>query len=494
MDILQQIASGMNKEEVRHFKLWLNSTNASDDRKDVTLYDYIRKSGVKYEEDFIFRKLYGKGNKNSFYRLKNRLLEDLGYNLTLLHYGKHETNGLFLLMSLHNIFMARNQPDIALYYLKKAERRAQQLEHFEMLDMIYASYVRISADLTEINPELYIEQRRENAVKLNRIRETDQVLAAVTYRLKLSQNYGKRDVGLLKLLDHAIKEFAGDDSIRNSKSFQSRMFRAATQILIQNHNFIELEKFSLATYHRFLSEKWFDKTNHETKIQMLIYIINATFKNKKYRESLDFAEILGEELSAHHNLLYDKYLFFYYNALVINYAQLDLNRGLKALEEAEAEMKAKRNPYYNFFILLNKATLLFFQKKYNEAIRNLVKLYVNDHYKNADVSFKLKIAVAECIMQYESGEESTTLKRVEQVKKQFYKQLEIADFKRERFILNLIPQLVVNPSIELNKKLFREIYRFAKAKVKEAVADGEVLRYQSWLAPKVKLNISDLSK
>ncbi len=486
--MLNNIVAVMNKEEVRHFKLWLNSTNASDERKDILLFDYIRKSEDKYDEPLIFKKLYREKNKNSFYKLKHRLQEDIASNLALLHFGKHEANNLFLFLSLYNIFNSRNQPNIALYYLKKAEKRAQQTENFELLDIIYANFVRLSGDLTEINPEAYIQKRRENAINLNKIRETDQVLAAVTYRLKLSQNYGKRDVGLLKLLDNTIKEFAEDDSIKHSKSFQTRIFRAVSQTLIQNHNFVELEKFMLSTYKKFLDEKWFDKTNHETKIQMLIYIINSTFKNRKFRESLDYAETLGEELSAFSNLLYDKYLFFYYNALVINYAQIDLARGLKALDEAEREMKSKKNSYYDFFILLNKANLLFFQRKTNDAIRNLVKLYLNDHYKKTDISFKMKIAVAECIMQYESGDEESCVKRVEQVKKQFKEQFSSDDFKRERFILKLIPQLVATGSLDSSKKLLNEVKKFVISPVKDSVEDGEVLRYRAWLAPKIGAN------
>ncbi len=492
MDILNNIISVMNKEEVRNFKLWLNSTNASNARKDILLFDYIRKAGDKYDEDFVFRKLYTEKDKNSFYRLKHRLQEDIGYNLTLLHFSKHESNNLYLFLSLYNIFISRNQPDIALYYLKKAEKRAQQIENFELLDIIYASFVTLSSNHTGINPEVYIQQRKENAVKLNKIREADQVLAAVTYRLKLSQNYGKRDVGLLKLLDTSIKEFAGDDSIKRSKTFQTRVFRALSQILIQNHNFIELEKFMLTTYKKFVDEKWFDKSNHETKIQMLIYIINATFKNRKFSESLDYAETLGEELSAFNNILYDKYLFFYYNALVINYAQIDLARGLKALDEAEREMKSMKNSYYDFFILLNKANLLFFQRKTNDAIRNLVRLYANDHYKKTDTSFKLKIAVAECIMQYESSDADTSLKRVEQVKKQFKIQLTADDFKRERFILKLIPDLITSIALEKDKKLFSLVKKFVTAPVKGSVEDGEVLRYRAWLAPKVGIQPTDL--
>jgi len=490
--MLNNVIAVMNKEEVRNFKLWLNSTNASLQRKDILLFDYVRKSADKYDEESIFKKLYKETDKNSFYRLKNRLLEDIGYNLSLLHFSKHESNNLYLLLGLYNIFISRDEPEIALFYLKKAEKRALQIENFELLDIIYASFVKLSSDQTGINPEVYIRRRKENAAKLDKIRETDQALAAVTYRLKLSQNYGKQDVGLLKLLDATIKEFAADDSIRQSKTFQTRIFRAVSQILIQNHNFIELEKFMLATYKRFLSEKWFDKSNHETKIQMLIYIINATFKNRKFRESLDYAEALGEELSAFNDLLYKKYVFFYYNALVINYAKTDLARGLKALEEAEREMKDIKNSYYDFFILLNKASLLFFQKKSIEAIKNLVKLYLNDHYKKTDASFKVKIATAECIMQYESGDEESALKRVEQVTKQFKLQLQSADFKRERFVLNLLPRIITTKDLKAGSKLHNEITRFVCAKVDESVEDGEILRYRAWLAPKIGIEADTL--
>ncbi len=484
----------MNKEEVRNFKLWIHSTNSHEARKDVLLFDYARKAGDKYDEDHIFKKLYGSGDKNSFYRLKNRLQEDLGYNLCLLHFGKHEANNLFLWLSLYQIFTTRNQPQLAFYFLKKAEKRAYSNENFEMLDIIYAGFVKLSADLASINPEEYIERRKENAIKLNKIRETDQTLAAVTYRLKLSQNYGKRDAGLLKLLDTTIKEFANDEAIRSSKTFQMRVFRAVSQILIQNHNFPELEKFSLNTYHKFLHEKWFDKTNHETKLQMLVYIINSTFKNRKFVESLDYAETLGEEMSAYNNQYYDKYLFFYYNSLVINYAQIDFGRGLKALDEMEREIKGKKNAYYEFFILLNKATLLFFQKKHNEAIRNLVRLYGNDHYKKADMGFKLKIAAAECIMQYESGDKDMVYKRVEQVIKQFRQPLKADDFKRERFILKLIPSLTAIAKLQEHKKLFSEVKKFVSAPVKGSTEDGEVLRYRAWLAPKVGIRGEDLTE
>ena len=68
MQLLNKVIAVMNKEEVRNFKLWLNSTNASSARKDILLFDYIRKSADKYDEDSVFKKLYPDDDKNSFYR------------------------------------------------------------------------------------------------------------------------------------------------------------------------------------------------------------------------------------------------------------------------------------------------------------------------------------------------------------------------------------------------------------------------------------------
>ena len=58
MDILNQIISGLNKEEVRFFKMYLSRIETDDNRKDIQLFDYIRKSGNRFEDELIFKKLY----------------------------------------------------------------------------------------------------------------------------------------------------------------------------------------------------------------------------------------------------------------------------------------------------------------------------------------------------------------------------------------------------------------------------------------------------
>ena len=90
MDILNKIIQSLNKEEVRFFKLYSNRILSNETRKDLLLFDFIRKNGEDYNENKIFKKLYNKNSKNHFYRLKNRVAEDLNKSITIQHYSNSE--------------------------------------------------------------------------------------------------------------------------------------------------------------------------------------------------------------------------------------------------------------------------------------------------------------------------------------------------------------------------------------------------------------------
>lgn len=55
MDILNSIVAGMSKDQVRYFKVYLSRSHDRDDRLDIQLFDYMRKSGEEYDEERIFK-------------------------------------------------------------------------------------------------------------------------------------------------------------------------------------------------------------------------------------------------------------------------------------------------------------------------------------------------------------------------------------------------------------------------------------------------------
>jgi len=252
---------------------------------------------------------------------------------------------------------------------------------------------------------------------------------------------------------------------------------------LQTHNYQQLEKFMRKTIDAFQNENWFDKSNHDTKLQMLVYLINALFRNEKYTESLAYAEQLGEEIKSFNKLHFDKYVFYFYNSLYINYARTDIDKAIRALDDLDKVMKQLKNSYYEQFILLNKSTLLFERKKFNDAIRQLVRLYLNDSYRNASETFKLKVAVAEMIMQYESGDLSVFKNRLGQVRKQFASVLKKQENNRDKTFLNILEKMM-DKDWRANKALAKSVKAFiVPAKASEG-EESELLNYRQWLSVK----------
>ena len=481
MDTLHSLISSLNKEEIRFFKLYTQRYATGAGGLGSRLLDLMRKEDEP-DEDEIFKKLYKKPeDKNTYYRLKNRLQEDICDTLSLLHFGKNESNNLHRTICIHNILLEKGKHELAYYFMKKAEKRARQTDNYELLDLIYANLVKLSNDVIDINPEEYIAKQSENALMLNRVRQMDQVLAALNYRIKLTQNFQKGNESLLKLVDKTAKDFSKDKSISENRNFQIKIYRAISQAMVQKKKYKELEPFLLKTYSNFESKKWFDKDTHDVHLQMLVYIGNTLYTNKKFKESLEYTKQLGLEMVKYDKLLYEKYLFFYYNSLALNYSKTNGNMAFATLDEFEQINKKNKNSFYDQFIHLNRAIFYFDADKYSEAVRSIIKLYVNDYYRQTDRSFKLDIEIAEVIMQYETGDKSTVEKRIKQIRKS-YKDLLIDErLKHDNSLLNILYILAQNDKEGPENKINTMIKNLIKEMQKEQESATHVINHLTWL-------------
>jgi hypothetical protein len=486
MNILPEIIGLLNKEEIRGFKLFANRTNASVGRKDILLFDYIKKNRFEYADEKIFKKLYGGKEKNAFYRLKNRLLEDIGVSLSLLHYNSSEINYVLNNYLLAKLFISKNKWQIALFYMSKAEKKAREIESFELLDMLYNEYIKLSHEVLDINPEEYITKRKENRLQLNRLQEIDDVLAAVIYRVKISQNFGKGNEKINELLSKTVNTFANSKEIKNSPLLRFKIYHSLSRILLQQHNYKALEKYLLKTYNEFSKEELFTRNNHDTKLQMLTYISNTLFKNNKINESLVYAGQLDEAMKEFSGLLYDKYLFYYYNILVNNYAKTNVEKAIEILDEAKEQKVIQSHPVYIGFVYLNLAVSYFGIKNFKSALKSVVKLYMLDSYKALDAALRFKIAVVELMIRYELNDFDYIEQRIGQLKKEFRKEFALPDFENEVQFIKIISLLMNTVSVKLDKKALGMIRQFiTKLQGLKLTEAQEIINYADWLQSKI---------
>jgi hypothetical protein len=485
MDILNQIIEKLTKDELRFFKFYLGAV-PGDDRKDLLLVDYVRQAGNKFDEEKVIQKLkYSTSDKNSYYRLKNRVIEDIGNSLSLLHTHKNKLYELQHYLTLYHIYHSKTLFKPCVVYLKKAERLALSIENYELLDIVYSHFIRLSGDLIEINPDEYILLREANAKLVTQLRDLDDVLATVTYKLKLSQNFGSSDNQALQNLQSKVGDIAKRTTSHYSKNLQTRIYKALSQVLLQQHNYPALEKFVKDNFQRFEKENWFDHENHELKLQMLTYCSNALYKNNKHKESLDYTSKLGEALEEYKRQHYDRFLFFYYNLQILNNAVLNPSQALKILDGYEQLMRRKKNYFYDVFIYLNRSGLLYDLGRFNEALKSLVKLYVSDNYRKADEAFKFKVEVSELIITFEARDYDTLTYRIEQVKKAYKKFGAIKEYKFDFSLIELLLQMAVSKNVKRDETVQKLIKSLLKARPQKASEDTEIIRYRDWLENKL---------
>lgn len=480
MDVLNQIVNILSKDEVRFFKLFAHRQQSNDERKDLLLFDLIRKSGVETADDKLHKKLYGEGDKNSFYRLKNRLIEDINKSLSLQHYSDSELLFIYHLMSLVRIYIGKNEFQLAFHFLKKAEQWALKIENHELLDNIYGEFIQLSHQLLIINPEKYIGLRIENSVKVNQLRQMDDLLAVVSYRLKVSQNFGEKQNNLLELLENATQQFVNEPSVVKTARFRFKLYGLVSQLLLQKKDFLNLEVYLLKSWETFNKENLFNKNNHDSKLQMLTYIVNTLFKNKKINDSLAYAEKLNISMKEYNNLYFDRYEIFYYNSLVNNYSTYDVNKAIELLKEMQQNKNVNKVPFYELFIYLNLATSYFDLKQFNQSIKNLNKLYLIDAFKKADDTLKFKISIAELIIRYELKDGDLWKYRYDQIVKDYSVALSKDINEKEKDFILILKKASIAPSGIKDKELKEEIQLYIN-KYADAEHEDEIIDYIIWL-------------
>ena len=392
---LDTIVQSLSKEEIRFFKLFLKRTD-NKNRKDVDLFDLIRRKNGDYTTKDALKIL--KTNPNNYYQVKNRLYHELNNSMVWQHIWKDKQSKSFSFVLLSRVYKNKGELELSFDYLKKAEKEAIDSELYEVLSIIYSEIIEISHELLSVDVDHYIELKRDNIKILSEIDEMDLLLAKIMYDIKTKQNFGKSDGSLVKLIKAKYGNISKDKKLVNSPRFRIRLFKMYSRLLLQERDYQSLEKFLIESYNEFGTDKLFNRSNHNEKLTLLTYLSNCLYKTKKYKQSLKYSEELLSGMKEYDCFLHDKYLFYYYNILVLNYAKTDKEKALDYLNKASRSEVITKLPSYNAFIYLNHSLIYYYQNNFKESQKNIARLIMQEDFLLLDKSFQLKILVTELMI------------------------------------------------------------------------------------------------
>lgn len=479
MDQLYSIVNLLSKEELRAYKIYAQRQQTKGERKDLLLVDLVKQFESPDFDDKIFKKLYGPiEDKNAYYRLKNRLVEDINKSLVMLKVQDDDYLLCLHYLQLVDIFNAKNKSALSVLYLKKAEQKAIELEQNELLDIIYSEFIKLSREILSVNPELYILKRTENLEQLNKIRKLDDVLAVLSYRLKVSQNLGNKEQDLLSKLNEIIAEFEQEQTLLQNSRFKIKFYSVVSQTLLQSKSYQRLELFLKDQFQIFSNAGIFTRKTHETKLQMLTFLVNTLFKNGKIQESLQFSDLLEQAMNEYDGALKAKFDIFYYSSLVNNFSVINPEKAIQILNQLIEDEYLIKNPFYGLFIYINLATCYFDIGEFHKSIKSLNKLYLHDTYKKADESVKMKVCLAELIIRFELSDWSFWQYRCQQIEKELMES--ISKSHRDKAFFHLLKEMV---SKQTGFKDLAIINHFLE-EFQETDEQDDIINYRNWLIQK----------
>ena len=468
---LDTIVQSLSKEEVRFFKLFLKRTN-NKNRKDVDLFDLMRKKNSDFTTKEALDKL--EVNPNNYYQIKNRLYHELNNSVVWQHIWKDNQSKSFSYVLLSRVYKDKGELELAFHYLKYAEKEAIDSELYEILSIVYTETIQLSHELISIDVDKYIALKRENILILSEIDEVDLLLAKVMYDIKTKQNFGKPDLSLSKTIKSKYSEISKEKKLVNSPRFRMRLFKMYSRLLLQERDYKSLEKFLTESYNEFEDDKLFNRSNHNEKLTLLTYLTNCLYKTKKHKKSLKYAEILLISMKEYDSFLQDKYLFFYYNSLVLNYAKTDKDKALDYLNKASKNEVIKKLPSYSSFIYLNRTLIYFYQDNFKAAQKNMSRLILQEDFALLGKAFQLKILIADIIVRIKNGQHDI-INKIEDIRSNYQQLLLNEDCVRDREMINILSKKINDEDIVDDKK------RILSCMSDYDSEDLDIISYNSWL-------------
>jgi hypothetical protein len=245
---LDTIVQSLSKEEVRFFKLFLKRTD-NKNRKDVDLFDYMKKKKGDFTTEDVLKKL--ETNPNNYYQIKNRLYHELNNSMVWQYIWKDNQSKSFSFVLLSRVYKNKGELELAFHYLKKAKKEAIDSELYEILSIVYTETIQLSHELISIDVDHYIELKRENILILSEIDEVDLLLAKVMYDIKTKQNFGKADLSLFKIVKSKYSKISKDKKLVNSARFRIKLFKMYSRLLLQERDYQSLENFLIESNNEF---------------------------------------------------------------------------------------------------------------------------------------------------------------------------------------------------------------------------------------------------
>lgn len=481
---LEQIISTFSTEDQRDFIQFLEKKNKRRDTKNIQLFKLIARQNNHSKN--LFKKLYNSENKDAYHALRKRLYQsiiDFTANTNLKEENSIDIQIIKYILASRT-FLTHKQYKVAYKILDKAEALAQEHHLFPILNEIYHTKIQYAYAHPSENTEVLIKKFKLNQKQCYLEDELNIVYAKIKETLH-KVSYKGEIVDFETLLNQLFKEH--NITVNDSMTFKS-LYQLMTIVSISafvTKDYLKIEPFLINTYHKLKDHKNKQKQQFY-HIQVLYLIANTLFRNKKFKSSLKYLDIMHTEMQLKRKKYYNTFKLKYQLLQILNLNYL--GKANEAIKIAEKYL-VKKHPDIEALldIYLSLIMIYFQQGELSKAKSLFSKFYHTDKWytEKAGKEWTIKKNLMEILLHLELHHIDLFESRFLSFKRQYYPYLKSINEKRVITYLNLVQVYYKNPET-ITSKAFYDRVENSFEWIKAQQEDIFVMSFYAWLKSKME--------
>ena len=493
MKLLTRIVQSMEKEDLRNFRLFAERVRSDQfDRKIIDLFDAVLE-GTHEDDDELQDSLYPGGNRNAYYRLKNRLLTEVQRSLLVLHHDLDPQTQVMKLLMISRWLQFRAEWEGAGMVLEKAAKlcEKERIPRWHML--VYEEWLALSREDPRIDPLPIVERLRALDKEYQGWREFSQTLALVSHRLRRT-NLSQTDQEMVSRL-REIQEQLMAMPAYDQPDHHWQLHQVVRETLLEQRDYANLETYLLEAYGDLQRKGAFAKAYLREKIVLLSWIVNTLSQNRKFHTSLEWAERLHEALQEQNQRYFQAFCWTYSQALVVNFTCLgQLDQAIQHLLSLQESSKESLPVTALPFLTMNLIRLLHYQGETKAALQHLMNMINGDQFQSLSTSIQLSAAISELILRIEGQDAEFAAYRYKELRRKFRPQLDDPAFTVHMEMLNVL-RLWIKDGQVLPEGKARKLALAYLRNSDIPLNAGEVINYKGWMYAKLaRKNVFEVAR
>jgi hypothetical protein len=477
MDTLQVAIQGLDQDERRDFRIFIERQRSRKNRKDLLLFEILREE-IPQKPRAIASRLHTPVNMNAYH-------VQAFITLKMMDHDDSPSTNIAGMLAVAKHLLAKNKAEVAAKYLHKAAQLAESNDVFDQLDNILNLQIRYAQELKLDAHELIRRwnDHREKAELEERVN-----MAYCLIRQKLDDvKAGADEEDLQTLVTQSLNELQIDEKAISRPALMYTIVAMTRSAIISSKSYHLFEPYVIQSYEQVLSSGEFKRKDHSYELWFLYMISHALYRNRKFEKALFYLEkfriAIDNYGGSFFNRFYPKYVML--KASLLSFTE-ENKSAILLLESSLKGSAIKMSMGDRLNMIINLTVYQFQGENYRQANRTLINIGHTDLWLEQKMGkeWRFKKNLIEIILQIELGNTEIALTRIKTAERYFKNFLGHAAYQRAAVFLRFIKVVIERPE-EVTTPEFEKIVDGVIERLPGDKEDIQAMTFYCWLKSKM---------